>query len=66
MSNNRESGDKGERDIIQKVLCPNCNKKLMILPPNYPLYDVQCTACSFRAQVKTTNGKPRGVIFGAG
>jgi hypothetical protein len=38
----------------------------MILPKNYPLFDVQCTGCSFRAQVKTNNSKPKDVIFGAG
>lgn len=38
----------------------------MVLPPNYPLYDVQCTGCLFRAQVKTNNCKPKGEIFGAG
>jgi hypothetical protein len=38
----------------------------MVLPPNYPLYDVQCSGCSFRAQVKTNQSKPRGIIFGAG
>jgi len=36
------------------------------LPKNYPLYDVQCTGCLFRAQVKTNNSKPRLAIFGAG
>ena len=38
----------------------------MLLPPGYPLYDVQCVACLFRAQVKTNNSKPKGEIFGAG
>lgn len=38
----------------------------MLLPPNYPLYDLQCTGCSFRAQVKTSNSKPKKEIFGAG
>ncbi len=38
----------------------------MQLPPNYPLYDLQCTGCSFRAQVKTNNTKPKDIIFGAG
>lgn len=38
----------------------------MALPPNYPLYDVQCTGCSFRAQVKTNQSKPHAMIFGAG
>lgn len=38
----------------------------MKLPTNYPLYDVQCTGCSFRAQVKTNQSKPKSVVFGAG
>ncbi len=37
-----------------------------MLPPNYPLYDVQCSGCSFRAQVKTNRSKPKSVVFGAG
>lgn len=66
MPSNRFSGDKGELEIIGKVSCPNCGKKLMLLPPNYPLYDVQCIGCAFRAQIKTSQSKPRGIIFGAG
>ena len=66
MSNNKQSGDAGEQDVIAKVACPNCGKKLMLLPPNYPLYDAQCVGCNFRAQVKTNNCKPKAVIFGAG
>jgi DNA-directed RNA polymerase subunit RPC12/RpoP len=66
MSNNRQSGDQGEKEVIQLVPCPNCGKKLMLLPPNYPLYDVQCTGCSFRTQVKTNKSKPKGIVFGAG
>ncbi len=66
MSKNKRSGDKGELDVVEKVPCPNCSKKLMILPQNYPLYDVQCIGCSFRAQVKTNNSKPKNQIFGAG
>ncbi len=38
----------------------------MLLPPNFPLYDVQCTGCSFRAQVKTINSRPKNIVFGAG
>ena len=38
----------------------------MPLPTNYPLYDLQCTGCSFRAQVKTNKSKPKDEIFGAG
>jgi len=66
MPNNRENGDTGEQEIVDLVPCPNCQKKLMLLPPNFPLYDVQCTGCSFRAQVKTNQSKPKAVIFGAG
>lgn len=66
MSINKQNGDQGELDVCELVPCPNCGKKLMILPPNYPLYDVQCTGCSFRAQVKTNASKPKSVIFGAG
>ncbi|MCL5093945.1 MAG: hypothetical protein M1355_02345 [Patescibacteria group bacterium] len=66
MVNNKSNGDQGELEVVEKVPCPNCGKNLMILPPNYPLYDVQCTGCSFRAQVKTNVCKPRAVIFGAG
>ena len=66
MPSNRQSGDIGEKEIIRLVSCPNCGKKLMALPSNYPLYDVQCTGCSFRAQVKTNQSKPKAVVFGAG
>lgn len=66
MSKNKENGDAGEMDVVNLVPCPNCKKKLMLLPKNYPLCDVQCTGCLFRAQVKTNNSKPKQVIFGAG
>lgn len=66
MSKNKESGDAGELDVIEKVPCLNCGKKLMILPPNYPLYDVQCVGCNFRVQIKTNSCKPKSVISGAG
>ncbi len=66
MSKNKLSGDTGEQEVVEKVPCPNCGKKLMLLPVGYPLYDVQCTGCLFRAQVKTNNTKPKPVIFGAG
>lgn len=66
MAGNKGAGDIGEKEVIKLVRCPNCGKKLMILPPNYPLFDVQCEGCSFRAQVKTNTSKPKAVIFGAG
>lgn len=66
MPTNRQSGDQGEKEVIQKVPCPNCGKKLVALPSGYPLFDVQCSGCSFRAQVKTNHSRPKGVVFGAG
>jgi hypothetical protein len=66
MSSNKINGDQGELDVVELVVCPNCGKKLMTLPKNYPLYDVQCSGCSFRAQVKTNQCKPKGIILGAG
>lgn len=66
MANNKVSGDAGELEVCELVPCPSCGKKLMTLPVNYPLYDVQCTGCYFRAQVKTNLSKPKNEIFGAG
>lgn len=66
MSKNKVSGDAGEAEVIKLIPCPNCGKNLMPLPKNYPLFDIQCTGCSFRAQVKTNNSKPKNEIFGAG
>lgn len=63
---NKVAGDFGEQEVVDKIPCPNCGKPLMLLPPGYPLYDVQCTGCSFRAQVKTNLSKPKSVVFGAG
>ena len=66
MAGNQKAGDVGELEVVSLVPCPNCKKPLMKLPPNYPLFDLQCTGCSFRAQVKTNNSKPKDTIFGAG
>lgn len=66
MAGNKTAGDEGEAEVIKLVPCPNCGKKLMKLPEGYPLFDVQCTGCSFRAQVKTNQSKPKKEIFGAG
>jgi len=66
------TGDDGVRYVVDKVKCPNCNNEMEELPTNYPLYDVQCKACYFRAQVKTTSTGPNtkgefeGQIRGAG
>ena len=66
MPGNQKAGSEGELEVIRLVACPNCGKKLMKLPQNYPLYDIQCTGCSFRAQVKSNRSKPKKEIFGAG
>jgi len=66
MAGNQASGKKGELEVVRHVPCPNCGKKLMPLPTGYPLFDIQCTGCSFRAQVKTNNHKPSNIVFGAG
>jgi hypothetical protein len=66
MPNRKTQGDIGETEVVKLIQCPNCHKKLQKLPRNYPLYDVQCTGCSFRAQVKTSQSKPKGIIRGAG
>ena len=66
MSITQDNGKKGEQEVVDLVLCPNCKKHLMLLPPNYPLCDIQCTGCQFRAQIKTANNKPSSVIRGAG
>lgn len=63
---NKSCGDLGEKEVVKLIKCPNCGKDLMQLPKNYPLYDIQCEGCSFRAQVKTNNCKPKNIIFGAG
>jgi hypothetical protein len=63
---NKQFGDAGEREVVDLIPCPNCGKELMILPPNYPLFDVQCSGCSFRAQIKTNQSKPKKEMFGAG
>src|SRR4030042_1460237 len=62
----KPSGDQGENEIVKNVRCPNCGKKLMRLPRNFSLYDIQCKACFFRAQIKTNRCKPKKEIFGAG
>jgi hypothetical protein len=66
MTKYKENGDIGEKEIVEKVKCPNCSKSLMKLPTNYHLYDVQCVGCNFKAQVKTNNSRPSNIIHGAG
>lgn len=63
---NKEYGDAGEKEVVDLIPCPNCGKELMLLPPNYPMCDIQCSGCTFRAQIKTNNSKPKAEILGAG
>lgn len=63
---NKQTGDTGELTIARMIKCPNCKRELRPLPPNYVLFDVQCSGCVFRAQVKTNRCAPKEVIFGAG
>lgn len=62
----QQVGDSGEKEIVKHAPCPNCGKKLTGLPKNYPLYDVQCEGCSFRAQIKTSNSASKSTVRGAG
>lgn len=63
---NKASGDAGELEVCELVNCPNCESKLALLPPSFPLADLLCTRCQFRAQVKTVSKKPGDSILGAG
>ncbi len=66
-SNLGKAGKAGEEAVVEVVRCPNCQSKLMLLPPGFPLFDVQCTRCMFRAQIKTVRAAPpKDQIFGAG
>ncbi len=53
MTLKQDLGEIGEKEVCELVSCPNCGKKLIQLPKGYPLFDVQCSGCVFRAQVKT-------------
>jgi hypothetical protein len=60
------TGDTGEAFVASSVPCPYCDRKLELLPKNYPLFDVQCSSCLFRAQVKTSKAPISGTIAGSG
>ncbi len=64
--NRRLTGTVGEQEVVDLAACPNCGSKLMLLPPGFPLFDIQCTRCLFRAQVKTSSSRPSGSVLGAG
>src|SRR5436189_501349 len=66
VTDRRANGDQGEAEVIKLVPCPNCESRLMKLPPSFPIYDVQCRRCLFRAQVKSAKCPPKGEVFGGG
>jgi hypothetical protein len=51
-------GTEGEKEVISLIKCPNCGRELMSLPESYPLCDALCSACHFRAQIKTSSSSP--------
>jgi hypothetical protein len=63
---NKQTGTLGEKEIVKRVKCPNCLSTLVLLPEGFPMYDIQCSRCLFRAQIKTVKSKPKSSIFGAG
>lgn len=57
-------GEEAERFVVEHVRCPSCGSPLRQLPSGYPLFDLQCSACLFRAQVKRVQEKPRSRLRG--
>lgn len=62
---NTESGERAVEFVIALVKCPYCVKTLVDLPRATPVYDIACTRCEFRAQVKSVETKKRSRIRGA-
>lgn len=62
---NAARGEEAERFVVSHVPCPSCAHELRALPRGYPLYDIDCTRCLFRAQVKRVLARPRSRIRGA-
>jgi hypothetical protein len=66
MNRTQQIGEKGVIDIARRVDCPNCGEVMRPIPKNHPLFNIQCTCCSFRAHVKTSTQPPKSVLAGAG
>jgi hypothetical protein len=60
-----EIGTEAEAFVASHVACPSCGNALRPLAPGYPMYDVECTRCLLRAQVKRIAMAPRDRIRGA-
>jgi hypothetical protein len=65
VATNAAGGAEAERFVVERIVCPSCQRALRTLPPGYPLYDVKCTHCLLRAQVKRVLASPRDRIRGA-
>jgi hypothetical protein len=64
MAANARLGRQAEDFVVEHLSCPSCASLLRPLPPGYPLYDVECVRCVFRAQVKRVRAQPRDRIRG--
>ncbi len=62
----KTTGDIGEKFVASNAPCPACGKALVALPEGYPLFDLQCSACTFRCQVKATVKQRQNAIPGGG
>lgn len=59
------AGTEAEVFVVEHVPCPSCGHRLRSLHPGFPLHDVECSRCLFRAQVKRILAPPRDRIRGA-
>ena len=66
MSLKKANGNLAEKFVCKSIPCPSCKKHLIPLPTGFPLYDVQCSGCHFRAQVKHSQSKPAKSVTGGG
>lgn len=62
---NTESGERAVEFVLTQIKCPYCEKALIDLPRATPVYDVACSRCEFRAQVKSVETPRRKRIRGA-
>lgn len=51
---------------MRSCFLPELQEQVDDPPAGLPLFDLQCTRCLFRAQVKTVSAAPRDSILGAG
>jgi DNA-directed RNA polymerase subunit RPC12/RpoP len=62
---NTASGERAVEFVLAQVKCAYCEKALVDLPRATPVYDVACSRCEFRAQVKSVETHMRRRIRGA-